>query len=326
VTLPLSRPWRTLGLDVVTLRVYAAAIEEKSLAAAAQRENIALSAVSRRISDLESRSGILLLNRHDRGVTPTTAGQALFSRLGDAFAIFEQIASELDAMRCGTMGRVRVQAHMSAASLLLLARLATFQAERPTVEIEIEEVASPEIVQAVQMGRTDVGFVCDTTVPDGLICRPWHKEELVVVLPKNHAHLRDRSIRFDALLDFPFVSMQKSSSLHELFHRAAQKQGRTLNVVAHASSFESARRMVSAGLGISVLPKLEMLNVANDDVEERELNEAWATRSLMIIHRPLDQLAACARQLALFLDMTSVCAGINHTELETEIHERSFAQ
>ncbi|WP_269507271.1 LysR family transcriptional regulator [Burkholderia sp. IMCC1007] len=315
-----SRSWRTLGLDFVTLRVYAAAIEERSLAAAAERENIALSAVSRRISDLECRSGITLLNRHDRGVTPTSAGEALFSRLGDAFAIFEQIASELDAMRSGTLGRVRIQAHMSAASLLLPERLAAFKTENPTVDIEVEEVTSVEIVHSVQMGRTDIGFVSATTVPSSLCCSQWHQDELMVALPEAHPLARESTLRFDSLLEYPFISMQKGSALHKIFQHAAEERGRQLNVIAHSSSFESARRMVAAGLGLSILPQLALQGPASQNVEARKIDEPWALRSLLMIHRPVDQLPASARSLVSYL------AASRNVTLSADAKEIRFAK
>ena len=54
-------PWAALGLDLVTLRVFKAAVEERSLARAADRERLALSALSRRIAEMEARLGTALL-------------------------------------------------------------------------------------------------------------------------------------------------------------------------------------------------------------------------------------------------------------------------
>src|SRR4051812_39096145 len=55
-----SLPWAAIGLDLVTLRVFKAAVEERSLARAAEREHLALSALSRRIADMEARLGTTL--------------------------------------------------------------------------------------------------------------------------------------------------------------------------------------------------------------------------------------------------------------------------
>ena len=70
--------WQCLGLDLVTLQVLMAAAEEHSFAAAA-RANLSLSAVSRRITNVEARVGVTLFARNDRGVSLTPAGEQLVS-------------------------------------------------------------------------------------------------------------------------------------------------------------------------------------------------------------------------------------------------------
>ncbi|WP_137390955.1 helix-turn-helix domain-containing protein [Rhodoligotrophos defluvii] len=66
-------------LDLVTLRLFVAIVEEGSISRAADRENIAASAVSKRIGDLEQALRVELLQRHRQGTSPTPAGQALIT-------------------------------------------------------------------------------------------------------------------------------------------------------------------------------------------------------------------------------------------------------
>jgi DNA-binding transcriptional LysR family regulator len=87
---------RPLRLDMESLRIFVAVIEEGSIAAAATRTHIVASAVSKRISDLEDDAGTPLLYRHSRGVQLTPAGEALYhhaKRLGEHL---QQISDELE--------------------------------------------------------------------------------------------------------------------------------------------------------------------------------------------------------------------------------------
>ena len=78
----MRRPANLLnGIDLVTLRILLAAQEERNLARVAERENIAISAVSRRIAEFEQRYGFTVFDRHDRGVTPTPDGAKLLARV-----------------------------------------------------------------------------------------------------------------------------------------------------------------------------------------------------------------------------------------------------
>ena len=64
-------------IDFVTLRLFVSIADERSLTRAAEREHLALAAVSKRISDLENQLGSALLYRQPKGVELTPAGHAL---------------------------------------------------------------------------------------------------------------------------------------------------------------------------------------------------------------------------------------------------------
>jgi len=75
--------WRIghiMRFDIETLRLFIFVIEGGSISAASERGNVVVSAVSRRISDLERAAGTPLLHRRSRGVEPTPAGVALYRR------------------------------------------------------------------------------------------------------------------------------------------------------------------------------------------------------------------------------------------------------
>jgi DNA-binding transcriptional LysR family regulator len=108
--------WRNLGLDFVTLRVFKAAVEERSLVSAAEREHLAPSAISRRISDFEARLGITLLRRHDRGVEPTAAGQLLMRHVEALFNIVDMTMADLESLSLGQTGSVKILANLSTIS------------------------------------------------------------------------------------------------------------------------------------------------------------------------------------------------------------------
>ena len=111
----MRRPLNLLnGIDLVTLRLLLAAKEEGNFVRVAERENIALSAVSRRVTEFEQRFGFSMFDRHDRGVTPTPDGAIMLERITAAVGELEQVASALFDRRDGVAGIVRVQSHISA--------------------------------------------------------------------------------------------------------------------------------------------------------------------------------------------------------------------
>lgn len=174
-------------LDPVSLRLFCAAVEERSLAQTAERENIALSAASGRIGEMEARLGTALLHRHDRGVTPTAAGEVLLTHLSVLFDLLDRIGAEMDAFASGMRGTMRLHANMSAVSGVSPEALAGFLPAHPGIQLLLEERYTADILHAVATGMADVGLLSSA---------PWRTDQLVVVLPPGHALGTRTALRF----------------------------------------------------------------------------------------------------------------------------------
>ncbi|HEX7784524.1 MAG TPA: LysR family transcriptional regulator [Sphingobium sp.] len=279
-------------IDLVSLRVLIAAIEEGNLTGAAEREHIAISSVSRRIADLEHRWGIQLLHRHDRGVKPTAAAESVLDRMRSLFDLLEQIVDDVVAVGAGERGLIRIKANMTAATGYLPAMLATFTAQHPGIDIEMEEETSAAIVHSVQVGTCDMGIVSDTLRAEGVHLLPWIDDELVVVVPKGHILSSRKQVGFADLLDFPFIGMQRLSALQGLYRSHAEAIGRSIKERAQVVSFEAARKLVANGLGVAILPRVSLQDYTDDAVMILALSEKWAMRRLTICFR--DQVNASA--------------------------------
>ncbi|RIA37953.1 DNA-binding transcriptional LysR family regulator [Hephaestia caeni] len=287
------------GMDLLTLRLLLAAREEGNLARAAERENIAVSAVSRRISDFESRYGVRLLDRHDRGVSVTPDGAAMLDRVAHAVELLEQIARDLQEIREGVRGNVRLRAHTTAIlSGSLPARMADFLERYPRVEVELDEGTSFDIIHAVRVGVCDLGLISGTVASEGVELIPWMDDELVAVLPAGHPLAAKEALSLSDLVTEPFVGMQRDSSLLALYRTQAQTSGQTLHERVHATSFESVRSMVAAGVGVGILPAVACVPAAQGRIAFRRLDEPWAHRPLMLCVRDRQALSAAAKLLA----------------------------
>jgi DNA-binding transcriptional LysR family regulator len=285
-------------LDPTSLRVFRAAVEERSLAGAAEREAIALSAASRRITELEERLGTTLLRRHDRGVLPTAAGEALMTHLSGLFDLFDRIGSDMDAFAAGERGHVRLHANMSAVSGFLPEALAGFLTAHPGIRLTLEERYSTEVLRAVASGAADLGLVSGTLPASGLHLTPWREDRLVVVLPRRHPLAARERIAFAELDNVPFVAQPEETALQKLYRHRAAAQGVSLNVRVNVSGFDGVRRMVEAGLGVAILPATAAQPYASVlRIELRPLDEPWAARPLVIVTRAPDTLSAAARVL-----------------------------
>ena len=97
-------------LDLVTLKLFVAIVEEQSINRAAEREFIAPSAVSKRIADLEHATQTQLLIRHRKGVEPTVAGLAMLNHARTMLRNLAELESEMFDYADGVRGNVRMLA------------------------------------------------------------------------------------------------------------------------------------------------------------------------------------------------------------------------
>ncbi|HLI13783.1 MAG TPA: LysR family transcriptional regulator [Alphaproteobacteria bacterium] len=285
-------------LDLLTLKLFMAIVEEQSIAKAAEREHIAASAVSRRISDLEEALGTPLLHRHYRGIDPTPAGRALLQHAHTIMRDLAQLESELVGYSKGMRGHVRIFANDSTIFSYLPEELSGFLAEHPMVRIEFNAEVSPAIVQAVSENAADIGIFAGDIQTGDLQVFPYHKDRLVVVVPRGHPLGECEKVKFFDLIDYELIDQEKRSSIETLLLRASHALGRSPKTRIRVGSFDATCRMIQANLGIGIMPErfaATMASVMN--ISAVALDEPWAIRQHWLCVRDMSSLPVAARLL-----------------------------
>jgi DNA-binding transcriptional LysR family regulator len=285
-------------LDFVSLRLFCAVAQLGSITKGAQRCHLALSAASRRLTDLEAAAGTPLLERSAQGVVLTPAGHVALQHAMRLFQGFEQFSRELKDYSRGVKGHVRLWANMSALTEFLPSTLANFLDHHPDIRIEVEEQLSGDIVRAVVDGLADIGVFAETVPTHGLEVAPFQSDELVVVCAKKHALARLRRADFSACLKHDFVGLNRGSSLLDLTSRAAEEIGAEMRLRVQVRSFDAMCHMIAANLGIGVVP-LGACRAQVRDLGLRvvRLNDDWSTRRLLLAWAAGTELSAAVALL-----------------------------
>lgn len=284
--------------DLVSLRLFASVIEYKNIAHAARANNIAASAVSKRISDLEARIGASLLYRQRDGVEPTPAGQALYRHARQVNRMIENIEAEISEYAQGARGHVRLWANTSAVTQFLPEDLAEYATTFPEVRIQLREETSGAIVDGLRNGLADLGIFSDHVETGELESRIYRRDTLLLIVPRGHP-LRDRGrVRLSETVRYDFVGLQEGSSLQAKLASEASRFGEEIRLRIQVLSFDGIRRMVEAGHGIAILPQGAVLPYqAAGEFSSIQLDEPWAVRSLRLGFRDYTSLPVAARSL-----------------------------
>ena len=283
-------------VDFVTLKLFCAIAQSGSITKGANECSLALSAASRRISELEETVGLTLLDRSAKGATLTQAGHAVMQHALRLFQGFEQFSNELGEYAKGVKGHVRLWANMSALTEFLPTSLAGFLKAHPDIQVEVEEQISGDIVKALLDGIADIGVFADGTPTAGLETSIIGQDELVVVCSKSHPIKTRKMISFEECLDYDFVGLNRGSSLLELTSRQAERLNKQMRLRIQVRSYDAMCQMIAVNLGVGILPLQACApQIKAMDLKVVRLKDAWAKRNLLLATKANGrQSPACA--------------------------------
>lgn len=151
---------------------------------------------------------------------------------------------------------------------------------------------------AVLDGRADLGIFADRTPALGLQTQAYRRDRLVLVVPQGHALARRKKLAFAEAVDYDFVSLTQATSLAQRLELESRQMGKPLRIRIHVRSFDAMCQMVSAGLGIAVLPVAAAQPLGQAlGLKLIELIDPWVERELLVGARDLGALARPARSL-----------------------------
>jgi DNA-binding transcriptional LysR family regulator len=288
--------------DLHSLRLFIVVAELGNLTRAAQRTSMTLSAVSKRITDLERSTGCTLLLRQPRGVELTAAGKGLLAHARHVVEHVNRMANEMSDYAVGVRGHVRVWANTSAIVQFLPHDVRVFLADNPSVKISLEERLSGDIVAAVASGDADIGIFADNVAAPNIDKAVYRQDRLVLLVPNDHPLTAHEEVAFVDTLDYEYVGLNEGSSLLARLLDAAFGAGRTLKVRIQVSSFDGICRMIEQGLGIGVLPEAAVRNeILAAGLRPVRLVDDWADRTLWIGTRSRNTLSPEAARLFDFM-------------------------
>lgn len=285
-------------VDLVSLRLFVTVCEEQHLTRAAERENIAPSALSKRLAELESVLGAELFIRHPRGMSPTAAGASLLRHTQSILFSVKRMGGELADHAEGLLGQVRILANISSIVQFLPEDLSSFYANRPKVRIELEERTSAAVIRGVEDGVGDIGLCVASMDSRDLVASPYRSDRLVLAVRKDDPLADRREIGFIETLDREHIGLHQDSAIYKRSTIAAANAGRDVRLRIHVPGFDAVCRMVESGIGIGLIPDRAFAVIARGmNLTAIPLTDDWAKRELKLVSRDPAQSSEAVRLL-----------------------------
>ncbi len=284
--------------DLTTLRLFVAAVETGSLTLGAEHLAISLPAASKRLAELESHIGSVLLVRNKKGVTPTGPGLTFLRHAISIVAGVEQLSMAMLDYHKGAGGHLRLWANTSAFTGFLPNLLALYSATYPSVMLDLEDALSEEVVRAVARGNAELGIIGHNTPIGDLQSLDCDCDELVLVLPAAHPLASHEVVPIDVVLGHDIVGLNRATSLMRQVAAVADARGLQMKIRVQVRGFDEVCRMIMAGLGIGILPMAGAEpHVKSMGLALRKLSGMQTRRQLLLVMRDEASLSSSARAL-----------------------------
>jgi molybdate transport repressor ModE-like protein len=249
-------------LDVRRLRVLREVAAQGSFSAAAAELRLSQSAVSQHVAALEREIGMPVIERGTRPVELTEAGHALVRHANGIFARIDGAEHELAEIAGRRRGRLRFGCFPTALATLAPPAFARFRRDHPDVLLTVVDDHLQRLLPRLETGELDLAVIYDGDALPEVAARELERTPLLedryrAVLPATHRLARGAgALALAELAGEPWIGGGPTSAWYRIVRAACRAHGFTPEPGFTTDDYLAVQALVSAGLGVSVVPGL----------------------------------------------------------------------
>ncbi len=272
-------------IELRQMRYFVAVAEELNFTRAAKKLSIAQPPLSRQIQNLEKELGVVLLNRANKRVNLTPAGQAFYDECRQILQAVERSIQITQKVAQGKIGRLVMGFEGSTHHEMLLKIIRQFHETYPGIELVLQEMSSGKQVKALREKQIAVGLLDPITATPDLKFETLFTESLVAVLPEQHPLATSEVINVGDLAADLWVTGRNDGTcgLLKRLLDICNLHGFVPNIRQEANDIQMMLSFIASGFGVTLLPESSRRLIApgvkflplQDPVPEVQMAIAW---------------------------------------------------
>lgn len=289
-------------MELRQLHYFMKVAQKEHVTQAAEELHVAQSAVSRQIHQLEQELGVDLFMQKGRNLQLTPVGHLFCKRVESLMKELDKAVAEVHEFLDPERGEIRIGFPHSLGIHLIPSVVAEFRKRYPNVKFRFKQGMFPSLIRDVISAEVDLAFISpfpeghDQVEGDVVLT-----EEMYAILPPNHELAEEESITLDQLKEDKFILFSKGYSLRPIVWQACLEAGFTPQIAFEGEETETIRGLVSAGMGVSLLPEMAFFQSNPLQPARVRISEPKITRTIGLIHRSDDKLPLVAQAFRNFL-------------------------
>ena len=231
-------------------------VRTNSMRQAAENLNVAPTAISRQIENLEYHFGTPLVERSARGIKLTAAGELLAERAGRTLRELDHVHQLIEDLKGLQRGTVSIYANGASVASILAPALAEFSLRYPRLRFEVTITSARSAIEAVKNAEADVAVTLFAPPLSGTQVRL--RSELIydVIAASSHPLAAASEITLDEIASHALAVPDRSFGARQAFDALFEREGLRLDPVFETGSLEMQKELVLRGAAITMLPTL----------------------------------------------------------------------
>ncbi|HLS84279.1 MAG TPA: DNA-binding transcriptional regulator OxyR [Arenimonas sp.] len=287
-------------MNLRDLRYLVALSELRHFGRAAEACHVSQPTLSTQIRKLEDELGVALVERAPRQVMLTRAGEDIAGRARRVLAEVEQMRETARRAADPEAGTIRLGIFPTLGPYLLPHVVPRVRARFPRLELLLVEEKTETILHMLREGKLDAGILALPLHEDWLETEFLFEEPFMLAVPEGHPLTAHRSLRMDELGQQHLLLLEEGHCLRDQALEVCSLAGAGEKEGFRATSLETLRQMVAAGVGVTLLPMLAVKPPvpASENIRLLPFRNPAPSRKLALVWRRSSAMAEFLHTLA----------------------------
>ena len=285
-------------MHIETLKMFCDLADFRSFSKTAEKHMLSQSAISQQLAQLELAHKCQLITRKKRPIELTTAGRAFYRAAKDILERYDQLRTELNALRTGVETRINVAAIFSIGMHSLPGYIKQFMIHYPKVNVHLDYLTAERIYESVLSGEVDVGVVAVPRKDRRLEVYDFEDELLVLACSPKHPLAKGLEADIHKLQFERFIAFEKDVPTRTWIDTILARYNTIVRPIMEFDNIETIKRAVEINAGVSILPEATIeQEVAGGTLKAIPFSNDRLVRPTGVIIRKGRTLSQAARYL-----------------------------
>lgn len=290
------------------LSVFLTVVDKKNLTLAAEKLYITQSAVSQNLKMLENKFGATLLERTNKRVKLTKAGEILYFHAQQILNQYSIAGRLIDELQEGISGPLYIGSGFTFGEYRLPGIISQFITKYPKIQPYITIKNSNRIANQVKQNDLDIGIIEREITDENILTVPFAEEEMVVIVPTHFLMQDDKMISANELNDKTWIVREEGSGTRRVTDNMFANMGVNPENILIFGSTQVIKEAVKNGVGISYISKLAVQKELREGtLKSLAIKDYTDTRKFFYV---INELQPSTKILSMFIDaLNSISQG-----------------